>query len=83
MECEGKQQLVFELPPLSLLNEVKVEVVQIGGCNMAVNKDKYTQILVTFTKEQVKQIEDFWHDNKISNRNEAIRQIVDKGLSRK
>ncbi|MGR3779326.1 hypothetical protein ACT1UG_27585 [Bacillus paramycoides] len=50
---------------------------------MAVNKDKYTQILVTFTKKQVKQIEDFWHDNKISNRNEAIRQIVDKGLSRK
>ncbi|WP_170959386.1 hypothetical protein [Bacillus thuringiensis] len=50
---------------------------------MAVNKDKDTQILVTFTKEQVKQIEEFWHDNKISNRNEAIRQIVDKGLSRK
>lgn len=48
---------------------------------MTVNKDKYTQILVTFKKEQVKQIEDFGHDNKISNRNEAIRSIVDKGLS--
>ncbi|MEX0416605.1 hypothetical protein [Bacillus sp. C30] len=50
---------------------------------MAVNKDKYTQILVTFTKEQVEQIENYWHENKIKNRNEAIRQIVDKGLSRK
>ncbi|MBJ8113862.1 hypothetical protein JDS99_30720 [Bacillus cereus group sp. N6] len=50
---------------------------------MAVNKDKYTQILVTFTKEQVEQIENFWHENKLKNRNEAIRQIVDKGLSRK
>ncbi|WP_242476009.1 ribbon-helix-helix domain-containing protein [Bacillus cereus group sp. N12] len=50
---------------------------------MAVNKDKCTQILVTFTKEQVQQIENYWHDNKLKNRNEAIRQIVDKGLSRK
>ena len=50
---------------------------------MAVNKDKYTQILVTFTKEQVEQIENYWHDNKLKNRNEAIRQIIDKGLSRK
>ncbi|HDW3056850.1 TPA: hypothetical protein RMI67_004586 [Bacillus cereus] len=49
---------------------------------MAVNKDKYTQILVTFTKEQVEQIENYWHENKLKNRNEAIRQIVDKGLSR-
>ncbi|MCU5408279.1 hypothetical protein OCA16_27475 [Bacillus cereus] len=50
---------------------------------MAVNKDKYTQILVTFTKEQVEQIENYWHENKLKNRNEEIRQIVDKGLSRK
>ncbi|HDX9613343.1 TPA: hypothetical protein ROY01_006239 [Bacillus toyonensis] len=50
---------------------------------MAVNKDKYTQILVTFTKEQVEQIENYWHENKLKNRNEAIRQIIDKGFSRK
>ncbi|MBF7149994.1 ribbon-helix-helix domain-containing protein [Bacillus toyonensis] len=50
---------------------------------MAVNKDKYTQILVIFTKEQVEQIENYWHENKLKNRNEAIRQIIDKGLSRK
>ncbi|WP_176521098.1 hypothetical protein [Bacillus toyonensis] len=50
---------------------------------MAVNKDKYTQILVTFTKKQVEQIENYWHENKMKNHNEAIRQIIDKGLSRK
>ncbi|MED2035467.1 hypothetical protein P4V74_30300 [Bacillus thuringiensis] len=50
---------------------------------MAVNKDKYTQILVTFTKEQVEEIESYWHKNKLKNRNEAIRQIVDKGLRHK
>ncbi|HDR7761557.1 TPA: hypothetical protein QCY16_005244 [Bacillus cereus] len=50
---------------------------------MAVNKDKYTQILVTFTKEQVEEIENYWHKNKLKNRNEAIRQIVDKGLRHK
>ncbi|WP_170961067.1 ribbon-helix-helix domain-containing protein [Bacillus cereus] len=50
---------------------------------MAVNKEKNTQILVTFTKEQVEQIESYWHENKLKNRNEAIRQLVEKGLSRK
>ncbi|MEN8648935.1 hypothetical protein ABFE25_30820 [Bacillus toyonensis] len=50
---------------------------------MAVNKDKYTLILVTFTKETVEQIENYWHANKLKNRNEVIRQIVDNGLSRK
>ncbi|MCQ6335051.1 MULTISPECIES: hypothetical protein [Bacillus cereus group] len=50
---------------------------------MAINKDKYTQILVTFTKEPVEQIENYWHTNKLKNRDKAIRQIVDKRLSRK
>lgn len=54
-----------------------------GGYNMTVNKEKTTQILVTFTKEQVEQIENYWHENKLKNRNEAIRQLVEKGLSRK
>ncbi|MGE7635401.1 hypothetical protein ACQKMZ_24845 [Bacillus paramycoides] len=39
--------------------------------------------LVTFTKEQVEQIENFWHENKLKNQNEAIRQPIEKGLSRK
>ncbi|CAG9614651.1 hypothetical protein BACCIP111899_03884 [Bacillus rhizoplanae] len=50
---------------------------------MAVNKEKNTQVLVTFSNEQLKKIEDFWHENKLKNRNEAIRQLVEKGLSQK
>jgi hypothetical protein len=46
---------------------------------MAVDKDIYKQILVTFTHEQVQKIETFWHENKLKNRNEAIRMLVEKG----
>ncbi|MEH7595168.1 ribbon-helix-helix domain-containing protein [Bacillus toyonensis] len=34
--------------------------------------------LVTFTKEQVEQIENYWHENSLKNRNEAMRQLVEK-----
>ncbi|MUG26026.1 hypothetical protein GNQ08_27065 [Paenibacillus macerans] len=47
---------------------------------MAVDKDKNTQILVTFPNEMVHEIEQFWHDNKLKNRSEAIRDLVAKGL---
>lgn len=47
---------------------------------MTINKEKNIQILVTFPKEMVQEIEDYWHDNKLSNRNEAIRKLVRKGL---
>lgn len=47
---------------------------------MAVDKDIYKQILVTFTHEQVQKIETFWHKNQLKNRNEAIRLLVEKGL---
>lgn len=47
---------------------------------MAVDKDKNTQILVTFPNDLLEQVDQFWHDNKIMNRNEAIRQLVSAGL---
>lgn len=47
---------------------------------MTINKEKNIQILVTFPKEMVQEIEDYWHNNKLSNRNEAIRELVKKGL---
>lgn len=49
---------------------------------MAVDKDKNTQILVTFTNEQIELIEDYWHENRFKNRNEAIRDLVTKGLEK-
>ncbi|WP_176140667.1 ribbon-helix-helix domain-containing protein [Halobacillus salinus] len=47
---------------------------------MAVDKDKNSQILVTFPKEMVEEIEKHWHENQLKNRNEAIRDLVQKGL---
>lgn len=47
---------------------------------MAVDREKNTQILVTFPVEMVEGIEHYWHDKKLMNRNEAIRQLVAKGL---
>jgi metal-responsive CopG/Arc/MetJ family transcriptional regulator len=47
---------------------------------LAVNKDKNTQILVTFPNDLVDSIEKYWHENKLKNRNEAIRELVQKGL---
>lgn len=49
---------------------------------MAVDKEKNTQILVTFPNEVMELIENYWHDNKLKNRNEAIRELVIKGLGR-
>lgn len=47
---------------------------------MAIDKEKNTQILVTFSNEIVEEIEQYWHDNKLKNRSEAIRDLVKKGL---
>jgi len=47
---------------------------------MAVDKTKNTQILVTFPNELIAEIEKYWHDNQLKNRNEAIRNLVQKGL---
>lgn len=50
---------------------------------MAVDKTKNTQVLVTFPNELVEEIEKYWHDKKLKNRNEAIRELVFKGLNKK
>ena len=47
---------------------------------MAVDKDKNVQVLVTFPNGMLEQIETYWHDNKLKNRNEAIRELVETGL---
>lgn len=49
---------------------------------MTIDKEKNTQILVTFTNEQMKQIDDYWHNNRFKNRNETIRELVSKGLEK-
>jgi len=49
---------------------------------MAVDKTKNSQVLVTFPNDLLDEIETFWHNNKLSNRNEAIRILVKKGLEK-
>jgi metal-responsive CopG/Arc/MetJ family transcriptional regulator len=49
---------------------------------MAVDKEKNIQILVTFPNELVIEIEKFWHENKLKNRSEAIRELIYKGLKK-
>lgn len=48
---------------------------------MAIDKEKNSQILITFPNEMVEDIEQFWHDEKLSNRSEAIRALISKGLN--
>jgi len=49
---------------------------------LAVDKEKNTQVLVTFPNELLEEIHNYWHENKIKNRNEAIRQLIIKGLEK-
>jgi len=47
-----------------------------------IDKNKQKQVLVPFPNELIERIEKFWHDNKLKNRSEAIRELVKKGLER-
>ena len=50
---------------------------------MAVDKTKNTQVLVTIPNDVLEKIEDFQFDNRIKNRNEAIRTLIILGLNKK
>jgi metal-responsive CopG/Arc/MetJ family transcriptional regulator len=47
---------------------------------MVVDKDKNTQVLVTISFGLLKKVEQYWHNKKLKNRTEAIRQLIIKGL---
>ena len=47
---------------------------------MAVDKSKNKQVLVTIPLEQLEEIEDYWHEKRYNNRNEAIRSLIQEGL---
>lgn len=49
---------------------------------MAVDKNKNTQILVTFPNDLVNQIEKYWHEKELKNRSEAIRELVKIALKK-
>ena len=49
---------------------------------MAIDKGKNVQVLITIPLELLKDIEDYWHEKKIKNRTEAIRELIIKGLEK-
>jgi metal-responsive CopG/Arc/MetJ family transcriptional regulator len=49
---------------------------------LAVDKSKNTQVLVTFPNEVLEQIENYWYEKRLKNRNEAIRELVQKGIQK-
>lgn len=50
---------------------------------MPVDKDKNKQFLLTLPMELLEQVENYWHENKLPNRNEAIRELLQKALGDK
>ncbi|MFD1175360.1 CopG family ribbon-helix-helix protein [Paenibacillus puldeungensis] len=47
---------------------------------MPINKENNTQVLVTFPNDLLKEVEKYWHEKKLKNRNEAIRELIKRGL---
>lgn len=47
-----------------------------------IDKDKNTQVLITIPHEMLEKIEDFQFENRIKNRSEAIRILINKGLEK-
>ena len=47
-----------------------------------INKDKNTQVLITLSHELLEKIETYQFDNRIKNRTEAIRVLIQKGLEK-
>lgn len=47
---------------------------------MAIDKSKNTQVLLTIPNEKIAEIEEFQFNNRVKNRSEAIRQLIEKGL---
>ena len=50
---------------------------------MAIDKDKNTKILVTMPHGMLEEIEKYWHDHRLKNKSETIRELIRKGLESK
>ena len=48
-----------------------------------IDKTKNTQVLITMPHEMLEKIEDFQHENRIKNRTEAIRILLNEALESK
>ena len=43
---------------------------------MAVDKTKNHQFLLTVPNDMLEQIDEYWHENKLKNRNDAVRDLL-------
>ncbi len=49
---------------------------------MAIDKTKNKQVLITIPNELFEKIEDYKFENRVPNRSEAIRQLIERGLEK-
>lgn len=49
---------------------------------MAIDKEINTKVLVTISHELLKKVEDYQFENRVKNRSEAIRELIQKGLEK-
>jgi metal-responsive CopG/Arc/MetJ family transcriptional regulator len=42
---------------------------------------KQPVVTMIFSEDLLKRVEDYWHEKRLSNRAEAIRQLLEKGLN--
>ena len=47
---------------------------------MSIDKTKNTQVLLTISHDLLKKVEDYQFNNRIQNRSEALRMLIEKGL---
>lgn len=47
---------------------------------MAIDKEVNTKVLITISHDLIKRVEDYQFENRIKNRSEAIRDLIQKGL---
>lgn len=50
---------------------------------MAIDKEKNTKVLVTISRDLLKRVVDYQFENRVKNRSEAIRVLIEKGLESK
>ena len=49
---------------------------------MTIDKEKNKQILLTLPNDLAEKVERYWHEKKLKNRNEAIRELISRGLEK-
>lgn len=63
-------------------SEISPILVAKGVNCVAVDDKTKTRVLVNFPRELLAEVDDYWHERRLPNRNEGIRQLIQKGLDK-